>query len=118
MMCAQCDQSIDVHMRCATGHISSRLKRSFSQVSHLLRLWFPESVKWATDRPCDTADDHVIRLISSNLDLVKAALHHLASSWAPDDASSPFLGLASAVTKEMAAKGIGDIGSVSVPTSL
>ena len=71
------------------------------------------SVFRTTDGPRDTADQQ-----RQDLDLVKATLHHLAVHGLPDDASSPGLGPATAVTKEMAVKGIGDVGSVSVPPGL
>ena len=112
-MCKECDQSIDVHIGDAAAHISSRLKHSFSRVSHLYKPWFRQSVKWTMDRPRDTADQH-----RKDFDLVNPAVHNLALHGPLNDASNPVLGLATAVTKRIAAKGIGDVGSVSVPPCL
>ena len=88
------------------------LKAPADSVLSLLQAWWAESIKWAVDRPVWKE-----QAAAADLALAEEALHLLAGGEIPlDGGSSTRLNDQSRVTVELAARGLGDAGRVSVPT--
>ena len=110
--CARCGLDWNDHLEAAARHMGRSLKAPAGSVLSLLQAWWAESIKWAVDRL-------VWKEQAAAADLAPAeeALHLLAGGEIPlDGGSSTRLKDQSRVTVELAARGLGDAGRVSVPT--
>ena len=78
----------------------------------LLKIWWHTALLWIWDRPLPP------EMKRADLQLLHDVLHELAVNGPPEDANSPVLGESRKVSMQLAAKGLGDAGSVQVPTAL
>ena len=110
--CARCGLDWNDHLEAAARHMGRSLKAPADSVLSLLQAWWAESIKWAVDRPVWKE-----QAAAADLALAEEALHLLAGGEIPlDGGSSTRLNDQSRVTVELAARGLGDAGRVSVPT--
>ena len=110
--CARCGLDWNDHLEAAARHMGRSLKAPAHSVLSLLQAWWAESIKWAVDRPVWKE-----QAAAADLALAEEALHLLAGGEIPlDGGSSTRLNDQSRVTVELAARGLGDAGRVSVPT--
>ena len=105
-----------VRRRTASTHVgsssSSRLRVHERRVMDLLRLWWHTAILWIWDRP------QTPEVKKADLQLLHEVLHELAVNGPPEDASSPVSGEGRKVSVQLAAKGLGQAGSVQVPPNL
>ena len=78
----------------------------------LLRLWWHTALLWIWDRPLAP------EVKREDLQLLHEVLHELAVNGPPEDASSPVLPKGRKVSVQLAAKGLGNAGSIQVPPAL
>ena len=108
----KCGDAVPSHMRAAAGKLSSRLRVHESKVMDLLQLWWHTALLWIWDR---TLAPEVKR---ADLQLPHEVLHELAVNGPLEDAISPLPGEGRKVSGQLAAKGLGNAGSVQVPPAL
>ena len=101
-----------MHMRATADKISSRLRVHKQRVQKPLQLWWQTTLLWAWDRPLPPTAKR------ADLQLLHEVLHELAIAGPPENASSLVLGEGRKVTMELAARGLGPVGSVQVPPHL
>ena len=110
--CRKCGDALLAHMRAAAGKLSSRLRVHERKVMDLLRLWWHTALLWIWDKPLAP------EVKRADLQLLHEVLHELAVHGPPEDASSPVLGEGRKVSVQLAAKGLGNAGSMQVPPTL
>ena len=111
-VCGKCGDALLVHMRAAADKISSRVRVHRRRVQELLQLCWQTALLWAWDRPLPPT------VKRADLQLMHEVVHELAIAGPPEDASSLVLGEGRKVTMELAARGLGPVGSVQVPPHL
>ena len=110
--CGKCGDALLVHMRAGASKISSQLRVHERRVMDLLQLWWHTALLWVRDRL------RTPEVKKADLQLLHEVLHEPAVNGPPEDASSPLLGVGRKVSVQVAAKGLGQAGSVQVPPTL
>ena len=110
--CGKCGDALLAHMRVAAGKLSSRLRVHERRVMDLLQLWWHTALLRIWDRPLAP------EVKRADLQLLHEVPHELAVNGPPEDASSPVLAGGRKVLVQLAAKGLGNAGSVQVPPTL
>ena len=106
--CGKCERALLAHMWAAAGKLSSQLRVHECRGMDLLRLWWHTALLWIKERPLAP------EMKRADLQLLHEVLHEMVVNGPPEDASSPVLGEGRKVSVQLAAKGVGNLGSVQV----